>query len=92
MTTIYPKDSDQEAIVDFVKDHKELYDKTYEHIKDKVRKKCLTPIVASFLSKCARPGLIHKIHIIAGSSNPNLVSHQTKRQKDGTEFRINLTS
>ena len=28
-------------IVNFVKDHKELYDKTSEHFKDKARKKCL---------------------------------------------------
>ena len=27
--------------MDFVKDHKELYDKTNEHFKDKARKKCL---------------------------------------------------
>ena len=41
MTTIYLKDLDKEAIVDFVKDHKELYDKTNEHFKDKSRKECL---------------------------------------------------
>ena len=28
MTNIYPMDSDEEAIVDFVKDPKELYNKT----------------------------------------------------------------
>ena len=33
-------DSDKQAIVYFVKDHKELYDKTNEHFKDKARKKC----------------------------------------------------
>ena len=41
VTNIYLTDSDEEAIVYFVKDHKELYDKTNEHFKDKVRKKCL---------------------------------------------------
>ena len=35
MTNIYVTDSDEEAIVDFVKDHEELYDKTSEHFKDK---------------------------------------------------------
>ena len=30
MTNIYLTDSDEEAILDFVKDHKELYDKTNE--------------------------------------------------------------
>ena len=41
MSNIYLTDSDAEAIVDFVKDHKELYDKTNEHFKDKARKDCL---------------------------------------------------
>ena len=30
-------DSDEKAIVDFVKDHEELYDKTNKHFKDKAR-------------------------------------------------------
>ena len=34
-------DSDEEAFVDFVKDHKELYDKTNGHFQDKARKECL---------------------------------------------------
>ena len=41
MTNIYLSDSDDEAIVDFVKDQEELYDKTNEHFKDNARKKCL---------------------------------------------------
>ena len=41
MTNIYLTDSDEEAIVDFVKDHVDLYDKTNEHFKDKARKECL---------------------------------------------------
>ena len=41
MTNIYLTDSDKEAIVDFVKDHKEICDKTNEHFKDKTRKECL---------------------------------------------------
>ena len=41
MTNIYLTDSDEEVIVDFVKDHEELYDKTNEHFKDKARKECL---------------------------------------------------
>ena len=35
-------DSDEEAIVDFVEDYKELYDKTNEHFKDKARKEQFT--------------------------------------------------
>ena len=41
MTNIYLTDSDEEAIVDFVTDHDELYDKTNEHFKEKARKECL---------------------------------------------------
>ena len=41
MTNIYLTDLDEEAFVDFVKDHKELYDKTNEHFLDKSRKECL---------------------------------------------------
>ena len=41
MTNIFLTDSNEEAIVHFVKDHKELYDKTNEHFKDKARKDCL---------------------------------------------------
>ena len=41
MTNIYLTDSDEEAIVDLVKEHDELYDKTNEHFKDKARKECL---------------------------------------------------
>ena len=41
MTNINLTDWEKEAIVDFVKDHKELYDKTNEHFKEKARKECL---------------------------------------------------
>ena len=41
MTDIYLTDSDEEAIVDFAKDHEELYNKTNEHFKDKARNECL---------------------------------------------------
>ena len=40
MTNLYLTDSDKEAIVDFVKDHKDLYEKTSEPFKDKERKQC----------------------------------------------------
>ena len=42
MTNIYLTDFDEKAIVDFVKVHEELYDKTNEHFKAKARKECLT--------------------------------------------------
>ena len=41
ITNINLTDSDEEGTVDFVKDHKELYDKTSEHFKDKARKEFL---------------------------------------------------
>ena len=41
MINIYLTDSNEEAIVDFVKDHKVLYDKSNEHFKDKAREECL---------------------------------------------------
>ena len=47
MTNIYL--TDEEAILDFFKDRKKLYNKTNEHFKDKTRKECLL--------KCARLGL-----------------------------------
>ena len=40
MTNIYLTDSDEEAFVDFVKNHEELYDKTNEQFKDKARTAC----------------------------------------------------
>ena len=47
MTNIYLTDSDEEAVVDFVKDHEELHHKTNEHFKDKSRKDCLWERFAS---------------------------------------------
>ena len=41
ITNLYLTDSDEEAIVDFVKDHKEFYDKTSEHFKGQARKESL---------------------------------------------------
>ena len=38
MTNIYLTDSDKEALLDFLKDYEELYDKINEHFKDKARK------------------------------------------------------
>ena len=47
MTNIYTTDSDEEAIVHFVKDHEELYDKTNGHFKDNARKQCFWERFAS---------------------------------------------
>ena len=42
MINIFLTHSDEEAIVDFVKDHEEFYDKTNKQFKDKARKECPT--------------------------------------------------
>ena len=41
MKSIFLSDSDEEAIVDFVKQHEEPYDKTHAKFKDKQRKEGL---------------------------------------------------
>ena len=38
MKSIFLSDSDEEAIVEFVKQHEELYDKTNDSFKDKQKK------------------------------------------------------
>ena len=77
MNNIYLTGSNEVAIVDFVKNHEELYDKTNEHFKDKVSKERLTGLqtVTNCLSRCARPGLSRKGHIMASTHNPSLVGH-----------------
>ena len=50
MKSIFLSDSDEEAIVDFVKQHEELFDKTHEKFKDKQRKERLWEIVAASLN------------------------------------------
>ena len=75
MTNTYLMHSDGEAIVDFVKDHEELY-KTNEHFKDKARKECLgLPMVTSSLSKCARLG---SNLAMANSCSPSMARLQEK--------------
>ena len=44
---IYLTDSDEQAIVDFVKDYEKLYRKISDHFKDKVKKECLWERFAS---------------------------------------------
>ena len=67
MINIYLTDSDEEAIVDFVKDHGELYDKTNEHFKDKARKECPWERFGKSqkLSRCSRAGMSRKGNIMA---------------------------
>ena len=48
MKSIFLSDSDEEAIVDFVKQHEELFDKTHAKFKDKQRKEGLWERLSSF--------------------------------------------
>ena len=66
MTNIYLTDLDEEAIMDFVKDHEELYDKRNEHFKDKARKECLWERFPNNLSvKVCKTWFDHKGHVTA---------------------------
>ena len=47
MKSIFLSDSDEEANVDFVKQHEELYDKTHTKFKDKQMKEILWETVAA---------------------------------------------
>ena len=47
MKSIFLSDSDEEAIVDFMKQHEELFDKTHAKFKDKQRKERLWETVAA---------------------------------------------
>ena len=47
MKSIFLSDSDKEALVEFVKQHKELYDKTNDSFKDKQKKERLSKQLAA---------------------------------------------
>ena len=47
MKSIILSDSDEEAIVDFIKQHEELYDKTNDSCKDKQKKERLLELLAA---------------------------------------------
>ena len=68
MTNIYLMYSDEEDIVDFVKDHEELYDKTIELSRTKQGRSVSgsgSPTVVRFLSRFVRPSLSCKGHVTA---------------------------
>ena len=77
LMNIYSTDSDEEAIVDFVKDHEELYDTLRTR---PGRNACGrgSPTATSCLSKCARLGLNPKGLATANSPSPNLARLQRK--------------
>ena len=80
MMNSYITDSDEEAIVDFVKDHEELYDKTSKHFKDKARKDCLWERFTRSrkLCKWARLGLNTKGLAMENSPSPSLARLPSK--------------
>ena len=82
MTNIYLTDSDQEVIVDFVKDHKELYNKINEHFSRTKQGRSVcgrgSTTAASCLSRCARPGLSCKRHFTETSHNQSLDKPQER--------------
>ena len=47
MKSIFLSDSDEKAIVEFIKQHKELYDKTNDRFKDKQKKARLWELLAA---------------------------------------------
>ena len=80
MTNIYLTCSNEKASVDFVKNQKELYDKTNKHFKYKARNKCLWEMfttATSYLSKCARLG-----------SNPKLATFWSGSQSNDRETEL----
>ena len=71
----YLTDSDEEAIVDLVKDHEELYIKTNEHYNKRPGRMPGggSSTAASCLSRCATLGLNLKGLTTANSLTPSLV-------------------
>ena len=95
MVNIYWTDSDEEAIVFFVKDHGELYDSPTSTLRTiPGRNACGRgiPAASSCLSKCARIGLNPKELATEKSPTPSLARLPRKWQRGRAGFRINLTS
>ena len=71
MTNIYQTDSDKEAIVNFVKDHEDLYGLQTRPGRNVFESS--SPTVTSFLSDCARLDVNPKGLAAANSHSPSLV-------------------
>ena len=95
MTNIYFTDSDEKAIVDFVKDHEELFDKTNKHFKDKARKDCLWERFTSSHKLSVKVFKTwfksHRTHYRKFSQS-KYGQPPRKYQRGRTGFRTNLTS
>ena len=68
MTNIYLMDLDEEAIVDFVKDHNELYDNTNEHFKDKASHKLFRQGVQDMV--CVAKDMLQQAHALKVWAGP----------------------
>ena len=97
MLNIYLTDADQEAIVDFVEDHQELYNKTSEHFRTRPGRiaygKSLQA-AASCQWRCARLGLNHKglateTHPVHVWSGPNEITENQNCIQDKFSFLKN---
>ena len=92
MTSIYLTESDEEAIVDFEKDHEELYDKTNKQGQKGMplgdvcqQSQAICQSVQDFESQSTRYSkLMH--------SSSGQVSNEMTEKQSRTRFRINLTS
>ena len=73
MTNMYLMDSDDETIVDFAKDHKDLYDKINKHFNGKARKECLWE---RFANNCKLFGKVCKT-CLNPKGPPHTSSHST---------------
>ena len=81
MTNIYLPDSDEEAIVNFGKDHEELYVKPTNTLLTRPGRNAFrrgSPTVTSCLSNCARLGSNPKGLSMVNSHSPSLARLQKK--------------
>ena len=79
MKSIFLSDSDKEAIVEFVTQHKELYHKTHTKFKDKQRKERLWETVAASRNL--------SVNTVKGGSRlnvPDMASLSRRSQKEGS--------
>ena len=85
MKAIFLSESDEEAIVEFVKQHEEFYDKTNDSFKDKQKKERLWETLAatrSYLSTLSRSSSRLNIPDMASSLRQSQDKHLRRAQND----------
>ena len=75
-------DSDEEAIVDFIKQHEELFDKTHAKFKDKQRKERLWETVAAPRNLPIRSGSRLNVPDTTCSHRSSEAKLQSRTQRD----------